>query len=183
MLLRPGKVARRKMTRSQRRLLVRISALGLLLTLAVVLVDGLGGLEPFERYLYDLRARRCQFFSPPPSDKIVHVDIDDQSLQEIGRWPWPRSVLAQLIQEMSDAGAKVIALDILLTQPQRAEPIVDVAGNIKLIDHDQILADTIKRCGNVLVPVTAGFRPRDHLTPVYQALVRAVEADLELEPP
>ena len=77
----PGKLSRHRMSRSQRKLLVRISALGVILTLLVILADGRDRLEPLERYLYDLRARHCQYYSPLPSDKIVHVDIDDQSLQ------------------------------------------------------------------------------------------------------
>ena len=40
------------------------------------------------------------------------VNIDDASLSKIGQWPWPRTVIAQLIDKLRDAGSAVIAFDI-----------------------------------------------------------------------
>ncbi|CAN5642108.1 hypothetical protein BH09PLA1_BH09PLA1_27610 [soil metagenome] len=170
------------MTRVQRKLLIRIAELGLLLTLLVVVTDGFGGLDLLERAIYDQRAKRCQFFSPPPTDKIVHVDLDDQSLHEIGRWPWHRATIAQLIDEMNAAGAKVIALDILFSEPESKELRLKSNGDIEEIDHDQVLADAMRRANNVLVPMSISVQSADAVSELHARLVQLLEADLERTP-
>ena len=142
------------MTRAQRRSLWRTTQLGLLLTLIVMLADFGGLLEPLERYFYDLRARHCQYFTPPPTDRIVHLDIDDQSIAQIGRWPWSRSVIANLIDEISRAGAKVIALDILYGQPEKPELTRSANGTLVEIDHDRMLAELKREVGRLVVQAT-----------------------------
>ncbi|MFO0764740.1 MAG: CHASE2 domain-containing protein [Patescibacteria group bacterium] len=59
-------------------------------------------------------------------------------MSRIGRWPWDRSVHAELIRRLSDAGAKVIAVDVNFPEPSNQA-------------NDQELADAIKRAGNVVV--------------------------------
>ncbi|MFZ1060008.1 MAG: CHASE2 domain-containing protein, partial [Candidatus Rokuibacteriota bacterium] len=53
-----------------------------------------------------------------PGDQVVIVAVDEQSLAALGRWPWPRSLLAQVVRTLSEGGAKVIALDIILSEPE-----------------------------------------------------------------
>lgn len=48
--------------------------------------------------------------------RIVIVDIDDASLQTMGRWPWPRTHLAELLDAILDAGPAMVGLDILLPE-------------------------------------------------------------------
>jgi CHASE2 domain-containing sensor protein len=65
----------------------RVVALGLAITAAVASLDYAGHLAPLERWTYDLRVRHCQqFFQPPPED-VVHILIDDQSLERGGHRP------------------------------------------------------------------------------------------------
>src|SRR3954464_12535831 len=97
----------------------RAYSLGAALTLLVVLLDALGVFQPLEFSLYDTRALYCQHFTPPPIDRIVHLDIDDASLEPIGRSPWPRSTLAEGVDEIRLAGADVLALDIIFAEPQQ----------------------------------------------------------------
>src|SRR6185369_1085519 len=78
---------RTAMTRIERKLLVQTAIFGVCLTTLVVVADQASMLEPIERWFYDRRCKDCQFFSPPPTDKLVHVDITDESLQTIGHWP------------------------------------------------------------------------------------------------
>jgi class 3 adenylate cyclase len=77
--------------------------------------------------------------APRASNRIVHCDIDDNSLESVGRWPWPRKVLAEALEELDRLGAQVIVLDILLTDPQPPEYLADGT----LVDHDAILAETL----------------------------------------
>ena len=76
------------MNRIQRRLLVDTSKIGITLTVFIVMLDlTTRAFEPLENWFYDWRARICQVYSPPPTDKLAHVDIDDPSLDAMGRWP------------------------------------------------------------------------------------------------
>ena len=103
------------MTRNERKLLFRTIVMGVLLTLVVILLDGLsfGPILKLEEVLYDYRARDCQFFTPPPTDRIVHLDIDDPSLAEIGAYPWQRTKFAEIVDEVNLAGAKLLGMDII----------------------------------------------------------------------
>ena len=53
---------------------------------------------------------------------VLYVDIDDSSLAKLGQWPWPRTLLATLIERLDEAGAKVIAFDIVFAEADRASP-------------------------------------------------------------
>src|SRR5688572_11877775 len=101
-----------------RRQRLNAAACGLLLTMLVVYLDRYGVLGTLERWFYDRRAQHCQFVAPKPSDRIVHLDIDDAALEAVGQWPWPRSVLGEILEEVNRAGPKVIALDILFADRQ-----------------------------------------------------------------
>jgi signal transduction histidine kinase/CHASE2 domain-containing sensor protein len=78
--------------------------------------------------------------APPPKSpsKVVLVLIDDQSLQKYGRWPWPRTLLAQLTNRLADAGASAIGLDILLAEPQSP-------------DADDALSAALRASGRVVI--------------------------------
>ncbi|HIJ61174.1 MAG TPA: adenylate/guanylate cyclase domain-containing protein [Rhodospirillaceae bacterium] len=69
---------------------------------------------------------------------LVVVDIDDQSLAELGQWPWPRRVLAQMTDQLAAAGARVVVFDILFAETDRADP----AG-------DRAFADSLRRLPTV----------------------------------
>src|SRR5437867_6995193 len=84
-----------------------------------------GFLQTVETKLYDLHFTIRGVRSP--GDEVLIAAIDEKSLAAIGRWPWPRSVLAQLIKTLSDGGAKVIAVDILLSEPE-------VTGELRAAD-------------------------------------------------
>lgn len=48
---------------------------------------------------------------------IVIAVIDEKSLDEIGRWPWPRTTIARLVDVLTSYGARVIAFDIVFSEP------------------------------------------------------------------
>ncbi|SNS95103.1 sensor domain CHASE2-containing protein [Noviherbaspirillum humi] len=81
-------------------------------------------------------------------DDILIIDIDDKSLREVGRWPWKRSTHAALIEQLAQAGAKVIGMDILFTEP---EPVSD--GD--RVGGDQALALALRRQGKVVLAMSA----------------------------
>lgn len=72
--------------------------------------------DPVEMKSFDMRARLAA-----PSDRSPDIElvvITDDDLLEMGRWPWPRSVIAKCIDNLSEAGAKVIALNFYFVDPE-----------------------------------------------------------------
>jgi adenylate cyclase len=53
---------------------------------------------------------------------VVIVDIDEKSLKRIGQWPWPRNILARLINKIHAGGPKVIGIDIVFAEEDRTSP-------------------------------------------------------------
>ena len=90
--------------------------LGVVVVVCVVLFDRTSDLIPsLERKAYDLGVVAT---SRAPLDKIAVIAIDDQSLANLGRWPWSREVLAKMTDSLSAAKAKVIAYTVLFSEPQ-----------------------------------------------------------------
>jgi adenylate cyclase len=93
---------------------------------------------------------------------VVIADIDEASLKEIGQWPWPRTVLADLVTRLHDYGAAAIGFDIVFAEPDRMSPAV-AAGSFRGLDpetrekltalpsNDTIFADAIKKAGGIVV--------------------------------
>lgn len=173
-----------RLTSVQRRLFSRTFLIGALLTATIAACEWAGLLETAERYFYDRRARLCQAFAAAPSKEIVHINIDDTTLQEIGRWPWPRADLARIVEEINAAGAKVIGLDIMMPEdqpPRYARHGRPEAPSYEEIDDDQMLAEAMRAAGDVLAPAGAGFKPRAVLAPVAQAILDMLRSDVEME--
>jgi serine/threonine-protein kinase len=72
--------------------------------------------QAMERSAYDLGMRASD---STPSDRIAIIEIDDASIETIGRWPWPRSLQADMISRLADGGAKVIGSTVLFSEPQQ----------------------------------------------------------------
>ncbi len=79
-----------------------------------------------DRIAYDMELRTKIFTGQlkKRDENVVIVDIDDKSLKDQGRWPWPRLKLAELIARLQQEGAVVIALDMIF--PESEENIADV---------------------------------------------------------
>jgi adenylate cyclase len=127
------------MTRRQRKRLYHILVLigvGCIFTLLALLV------QPF--YSINLWVSDQLFTSEPPSPNIVIAGIDDSTLESYGRWAeWPRSLHAQAIDHLSQAGAKVIGFDVVFTDSS---------------PDDGILASAMAEAGNVVL-ATVGTQP------------------------
>src|SRR5690606_17508726 len=53
------------------------------------------------------------------SDRVAIIDLDEESIKELGQWPWPRTVMSQMVERLNALGASVIAFDIVFAEPDR----------------------------------------------------------------
>jgi adenylate cyclase len=70
---------------------------------------------------FDVHQRMAQREAPEDAPVLI-VDIDEASLKQIGQWPWPRTMMAQLVGKLHKAGATVVAFDVLFSEPDRTSP-------------------------------------------------------------
>ena len=90
--------------------------------------------------LEELRLRAFDFFQVlqprvAAQRPVVIVDIDEQSLRKYGQWPWPRTRIAELVTRLTEAGALVIAFDVIFPEPDRLSPDV-VADVFRDLDEE-----------------------------------------------
>jgi diguanylate cyclase (GGDEF)-like protein len=118
------------------RKLGRLQLLALLL-LAYAILSSSQWLGAVNQRLYSLQE---QLLQSPQLDDVVIVAIDERSLTELGRWPWPRFLHAALIDRLSQAGARAIGLDLILSETED-------------LDSDSALAEAMRQYGTVVLPV------------------------------
>lgn len=100
-----------------------------------------------DRLLYDTT---LSLLPRPAPDDVVIVAIDEPSVEAIGRWPWPRTLHATLLDRIAAAKPRAIALDLVLSEPD-PNPA-----------QDRWLALALQRAAPVVVPVpwqSVGDRP------------------------
>ena len=139
--------------------------------LSITLLLGVVGLRMFDPPL--LEAARLGVFDnyqrldPRPYEPapVRIVNIDDASLAKLGQWPWPRTLLARLVERLNGLGAAAIAFDMVFAEPDRTSPgrylaqlpAHELGTELRelisaLPDHDQLFADAIAQA-----PVVLGF--------------------------
>lgn len=100
-----------------------------------------------------------------PALPVRIVDIDEDSLKQIGQWPWPRTVLAELVDKLVAGGAAAIGFDMVFPEPDRMSPantlrfwpkseaLAGLRQEVeKLPSNDQVFAEAIGKA-----PVVLGF--------------------------
>lgn len=102
-------------------------------------------------------------------ERVAVVDIDEESIERLGQWPWPRTDIAELNRRLGAAGAAAVVYDIVFSEPDRTSPSEIAAryrqtgrgqeldgalgeGFARLPSHDALLAESFSK-----VPVVTGF--------------------------
>lgn len=117
------------------------------------------------------------------SGQVVIVDIDEASLEYVGQWPWPRSIMAALTKSLTEKGAKVIAFDGVFSEEDHTSPHyflthlppdqVDVFSDViknnngNLSDYDAIFANEIKASKIFITAFTYGRKDRKDNQPFH----------------
>ncbi len=145
---------------------------GVFTALLFLLFSGADLMQSLERKAYDLGLLSSLRF---PGDRVAVIAIDDQSIANIGRWPWSREVMARMVDRLSEAGAKAVGNTVLLLEPQQDPGLAQVKklvafydqsplktspapeaqqlGSLLLeaersLDSDNVLAQSLKNAGN-----------------------------------
>lgn len=121
-----------------------------LVTLIAVYVYGFGTGGTFQMAEHALRdaLRTKSVAEQAPDDRIKIIAIDEESLNQLGPFPWPRSVYADMINNLMEAGAKSVALDLLLIDPAADE------------QDDALLSEQLERYPQVYLPVQVTLQSR-----------------------
>ncbi len=118
-------------------------ALGVVVAVALTLLCQPGGLlYSLEARTLDLRFRWRGAVELPP--EVVIVAIDEQSLRDLGRWPWDRIHLARLVDRVAGDKPSAIGLDIILSESQ--------SGGT----DDRALAEALRRAGTAVLAAHVG---------------------------
>ncbi len=132
------------------------------------------------------------------SDEILHVNIDDESLEAVGRWPWPRQKLAAIVDVLNDCGAKAVMVDLILNEPQEvryeasafqvysstSEDVLSQALPQPVYDNG-LLGDSLSRAGNVFLTMHVNTTPDASTTSELYGKVSAFMSEnntVDLEP-
>ena len=139
----------------------RLICLALLIGVAALRIADFAPIEELRLRVFDGYQRidpRVKAARP-----VTIVDIDEKSLADprLGQWPWPRTRLADIVNNLTRMGAVVIAFDVVFAEPDRLNPD-NVAENLRGLDeatreklrtlpsNDQIFADAIRKSRVVL---------------------------------
>src|SRR6266702_6448921 len=134
----------------------------------VLLLFALAGLRIWDPLpLEELRLRTFDTYQKlaprpvMPSPPAVVSDIDEQSLSAFGQWPWPRTLVADLVTRLTKLGVAAVAFDIIFAEPDRVSP-GRMAGALPDLDeetreklrrlpsNDQVLATAMRQSRVVL---------------------------------
>jgi len=128
----------------------------------MIYLSGVVSLVDFN--IFDVMSNQQSDSSTPHFESIVVVEIDEKSLQNFGQWPWPRIILAKVLQEILVQKPAAVGIDIFFPESDRTSPIhlknfyktvldIDVQMDgfpLRLEDHDLILASVLASGPTVL---------------------------------
>ena len=126
--------------RSKRAKFIFLIGLFITLLFTALMAIELTPLEILEDKMYDLRFKMMGRTKAP--DNIVIAAIDEKSIEKLGRWPWGRDRIAQLLNRLTKAEAELVVFDIFMPESEK---------------HDVMLAKAVKDAGNVLLPLVFSF--------------------------
>jgi adenylate cyclase len=123
------------MRRLPDRLLVSVVLSGTICTLVALLANWVPYAD-LESWTYDFLVNHGGYAQP--SSDVVFVDFDDHTFAQVQQYPMPRSIIAQVIEQIGKAQPAVIGLDVLLSEPRDAE-------------EDRVMQDGLTKAGNVIL--------------------------------
>lgn len=140
-----------------------------------------GVFEALEKVIYGVEMRLA-LPQGTGASKIAIVNIDEKSLKQLGPWPWPRQLIAEMIDILKNNGAKTVGLDLLFSEKENNQGLFEIRELYKNVlekkdeayssdpwlltrlkdierrlDNDNILLQSVKESGNIILPVDGRF--------------------------
>ena len=139
--------------------------------------------EGLERIIYSVEMR-LDLSRSMGENRIAIVNIDEKSLKQLGPWPWPRNLIAEMISILKTNRAKLIGLDLLYSQKEQNPGLNEIkklhetisehqkTANEKVshgwilerleqiekrMDNDRELSQAVRASGNIILPVLGKF--------------------------
>ena len=105
-------------------------------TLTIMMLWGLK--DPFVKETARLKSFDLiqKYDTATMSEDIIIVEIDEKSIEQNGQWPWRRSVLADVIWKLREAGAGIIVLPVLFTEEDRLGGDMDLMVDLRAMNGD-----------------------------------------------
>ena len=164
---------------------------GLCIALLLLMTIPSTAVQSLERWAYDVGVRASDL---EPSRSVAVIGIDDQSIANIGRWPWSRDVHAELIDRLARSGAKAVGYMSFFFEPQRdpglqyIDRLIEVYQSLPpeeqtsldefgyvlaeaedALNSDRKLSASIYSAGNVALPMLFQLgEPRGHRLHVHR---------------
>jgi serine/threonine protein kinase/CHASE2 domain-containing sensor protein len=147
----------------------------------------LSAFESLEKAIYEIEVR-LDLPSSPEESRISMVNIDNKSIRNLGQWPWPRDLIADMIMLLKKNGAKLIGLDLIFSEKEQNQAVKEIGdlyheirennqgyaagqgrewilNRLKEIEHrlnnDRTLFETVRKSGNIILPVVGTFGKYD----------------------
>ena len=123
--------------------------LGIVVSLFILVLGSSPFIQSLERQAYDAGVKAT---ARTPSSKIAVIAIDKASLDNIGRWPWSRDIMADMVERLAAAKAKVIATTVFFSEPQRDAGLTYIERMIAACEVTPLVAAVPVAEGEVAVP-------------------------------
>lgn len=94
--------------------------------------------QQVERAAYDVGVRSRERL---PNDRIAVIAIDDDSIRNLGRWPWPRELQAEMVERLNEAGARLIGSTVFYSEPQPNATQAVLSDIVALLDDSPLSTD------------------------------------------
>lgn len=122
--------------------------------------------ERLEAVTYDMRVRQALRMEAEATNLFAFVYIDEETLEAVQEGQlgyrfglyWPRQVYGRVLQELSERGARAVALDVLFGELRPDHPPVQMADG-RLVESDEFFASQLRRCTNSILALSPGIVP------------------------
>jgi serine/threonine-protein kinase len=145
---------------------------GVVVTLVFIAASGTALLQSLERSFYDWGVTGAD---ADPSDRIAVIAIDDESIANLGRWPWSRDLHGRMIGKLADGGADAIGYTVFFLEPQIDPGLTRIRELLEYYDQR-----SIGELPAVIEDPNASEQARDRLDGLHERLTGAV-TDLDTD--
>jgi serine/threonine-protein kinase len=137
-------------------------------------------LQSLERKAYDLGVKAS---SKSPNDRIAIIAIDDQSINNIGRWPWSRDIHAKMTDMLTASKAKVIGNTVFFFEPQQDPGLVYINKLMELYGKTASQTSAPGAAPDPAVPAASpvSATPQSSELTQFGALLKQAEIDLNTD--